>query len=156
MGKGEAQLSNAFELSGSVTAFDLRTFTKAFVACLVMRDLYEVRPDDAHTRRGFERVVRVLDDAKSALKASGADSDLVRQVGRLANELRQSNTGAFDGFETALRQVQLTFTSSPNPDYDDIVFSVSKAYAEAAVAELPSDQQQIVKKAVSVFIEQIG
>jgi hypothetical protein len=121
-----------------------------------MNDMYEVRPDDLHTRRGFAQVVRVLDDAKVALKSKGADSDFVRRVGRLANELRPGNTGAFDGFETALRQVQLTFTSSPNPDYDDIVFSVSKAYAESAVAELPPDQRQIVQEAIKVFIEKVG
>lgn len=135
---------------------DLRTFTKAFVAGLVMRDMYEVRPDDFHTRRGFGRVVRILDEAKVKLKAEGADRDLVRRIGRLANELRASNTGAFDGFETALRQVQLTFTCSPNPEYDDIVFSVSKTYAEATVAELPHDQRRIVDDAVSVFAEEVG
>jgi hypothetical protein len=144
------------ELTRSAAAFDLRTFTKAFVASLVVRDMYEVRPDDIHTRRGFDRVVRVLDEAKTALKAKGADRDFVRRVGRLANELRASNTGAFDGFETALRQVQLTFTSSPNPDYDDIVFSVSKSYAEAALADLTTDQHQIVDDAVKVFVQQIG
>ncbi len=149
-------MSFAMELPGNSTAFDLRTFTKAFVAGLVMKDMYEVRPDDIHTRRGFGSVVRVLDEARASLEASGADRNLVRMVGRLANELRPSNTGAFDGFEAALRQIQLTFTSSPNPEYDDIVFSVSRTYAEAAVAELPSDQQQIINDAVNKFVEQVS
>lgn len=135
--------------------FDLRAFTKAFVAALVLKDLYEVRPDDSQTRRGFNEVVRVLDEALGRLQETHADAGFIRRVRRVVNELRPSNTGAFDGFETALRKVQLTFTSSPNPDYDDIVFSVPKMYAQAAVDHLPADQKRIVEDAARVFFEEV-
>lgn len=137
-------------------ALDLKTFTKAFVAGLVMRDMYEVRPGDTATRRGFEGVVEVLDQAREAIKSQGGDKAVIRMLGRLANELRSSNTGAFDGFEAALRQVQLTFTASPNPDYDDIVFSVPKSYAEAEVSGLEPAQRKLVDSAVEIFVEQVG
>ncbi len=137
-------------------SLDLRTFTKAFVAGLVAKDMYELRPADTLTRRGFEMVVRVLDAARVKLKEEGADKDFVRRVGRLANELRASNTGAFDGFESALRQAQLTFTSSPNPEYDDIVFSVPKAYAESTVKGLARSAKRLVTEAVGAFVKQVG
>ena len=141
---------------GRPESLDVRSFTKAFVAGLVTHDMFEVRPGDLETRRGFAGVVRVLDEQKRALQERGGPKELVRSLARVANELRPSNTGAFDGFEAALRQAQLTFTTSPNPDYDDIVFSVPKAYAEATVGELPSEQKEIVNRAVDVFVRQLN
>jgi hypothetical protein len=144
-------------LSGKgVDALDLKTFTKAFVASLVARDLLELRPGDQSTRRGFAGVVKVLDERRRALQDEGGPKDLLRGLTKVANELRPSNTGAFDGFEAALRQAQLTFTTSPNPDYDDIVFSVPKAYAEATVGALPPEQRSIINQAVDAFVDTVG
>ena len=95
-------------LSGkSVDVLDLQGFAKAFVAELVSRDLVAVRPKSPTDRRGFASVVRLLDEKIRELQESGSDKGEIRQLIRIANELRPSNTGGFEGFEAALRSLQL-------------------------------------------------
>ena len=126
------------EASGRQTPepLEVRGFIKAFIAALVTRDFVELRPHEPATRRGFGAVVDELDREADRLYGTGGGNAAARRLTRLSNALRASNTGAYDGFESALRQVQLTFTSSPNPDYDEIAFSVPKLYASAVIAQL--------------------
>jgi hypothetical protein len=131
---------------------DVRVFTKAFIAALVDRGLVEIRPHEETTRRGFAAVINSLDTQADTLFEQRSDVDVGRQIMRVSNALRASNTGAFDGFESALRQVQLTFTSSPNPDYDEIAFSVPRVYARAVIAGLAPVHRAVIETVVRNFI----
>ena len=100
---------------GQGTVFDTQTFMKGFVAGLVLRERFSVRPYSANDRRGFAQVIRLLDRKIGELDKRGEDPKILRQLVRIANDLRESNTGGYEGFETALRALQLTFASCPNP-----------------------------------------
>src|SRR5690242_14556937 len=102
-------------MSATADAFDTQAFMKAFVAGLVLRNRLTIKPQNPNDRRGFGKIVRLLDKKISELDESGADNNLLRQLVRIANNLRASNTGGYEGFETALRGLQLTFASCPNP-----------------------------------------
>jgi hypothetical protein len=143
-------------LSGkSGEQMDLLQFTKAFVAELVSRDLLAVRPKSPTDRRGFAGVVRQLDSAIVKLQEESADKKQIRKLVRLVNSLRPSNTGGFEGFEAALRALQLTFSSCPNPFYEEISFDVPKPYAKATVAALPEFDRKLVDAAADAFLQAV-
>lgn len=141
---------------GQGTVFDTQTFMKGFVAGLVLRDRFSVRPYSPDDRRGFAQVIRLLDQRIGELEKRGEDPKVLRQLVRIANDLRESNTGGYEGFETALRALQLTFASCPNPFYEEITFSVPKPYAKTTVEDLPAVQQRIVNEVAEAFIKGAG
>jgi hypothetical protein len=136
--------------------FDTHAFIKAFVAGLVLRDRRSIRPYGAGDRRGFAQVIRLLDMKIDELEQDGADITIIRQLVRIANDLRASNTGGYEGFETALRGLQLTFASCPNPFYEEIAFSVPRPYAETTVDSLPPVQRDLVKEVAEAFLQEAG
>jgi hypothetical protein len=143
-------------LSGkAVGVLDRQRFAKGFVAELVSRDLVAVRPKSPTDRRGFASVVRLLDKKIHELQEHDADKAQVRQLIRIVNELRPSNTGGFEGFEAALRSLQLTFSSCPNPFYEEIAFDVPKPYARATVDDLPEFGRRLVDAAADAFIQEV-
>ncbi|MGA7453187.1 MAG: hypothetical protein WBW73_18555 [Rhodoplanes sp.] len=146
-------VSNSSAVSEALTEIDLLSFTKAWVASLVMRDIEAIRPHDPRDRRGFKRVVEVLDDEVNELISENAAARIILPLLTVANELRPSNTGAFEGFEAALRSLQLTFTSSSNPWYDDIEFPVSRTQAESFVSLLPDRQRELATAAAEAFVQ---
>jgi len=131
---------------------DVQSFTKALVAGLVQLNVGAVSPHDIRDRRGFEKIVRVLDRAVQRLRREGVSSKMLLSVARLANELRASDVGTYEGFEAALRSLQLTFTSSPNPFYDDIDFPVSKTQAKSYVENIPTFQKDLALSAAKAFV----
>lgn len=100
--------------------------------------------------------VELLDSKVKALLEQNAAAEAVLPLLTVANELRPGNTGAFEGFEAALRSLQLTFTSSPNPWYDDIEFPVSQTQAESFMSLLPHPQRQLAIAAADAFIRGRG
>jgi hypothetical protein len=99
--------------------------------------------------------VRLLDRKVEERERMKADTQTIRQLARIANQLRASNTGGYEGFEAALRSLQLTFASSPNPFYEEITFSVPKPYAEATVNRLPRFQRELVNEAADAFVREL-
>ena len=98
-------------------------------------------------------VVQMLDQEIQQMRDQG-DYDQIwyRDIVRLRNGLKPSNSGAFDNFETALRDLQLSLTSAPNAFYEDITFSVSKPYAHSIFCDMPKIQQELILKAVEAFL----
>lgn len=139
-------------LESANKAFDLHTFTKALVAALVTQDIEVVRPHDPKDRRGFAAVLDTLDMWVEKLIAQSVPSQNVLPLLEVANELRPSNTGGYEGFESALRSLQLTFTASPNPWYDDIAFRVSRVQALGFLEHVPEMERSIAQEAAKAFI----
>ncbi len=128
------------------------TFMKAFVASLVTKDVEFVRPHSPEDRSGFGKVVKLLDSFAEQMSEGEVAPERVWPILSIANGLREGNTGSYDGFEAALRSLQLTFTASPNPFYDDIHFPVSKTQAQSFIAHLPGSQRSLAFDAADAFI----
>jgi hypothetical protein len=143
-------------LSGKTAMFDTHDFVKAFVAGLVLRNRLSVRPSGTDDRRGFAKVVRVLDGKIDELEKRGENAKDIRQLVRIANDLRPSNTGGYEGFETALRGLQLTFANCPNPFYEEISFAVPKPYATSTVQKLSPLQRDLIKEVAEAFLQEAG
>jgi hypothetical protein len=135
---------------------DLHSFAKAWVAGLVSQSVDAIRPHDPRDRQGFAGVLEMLDKKVASLVEQGAPADAILPLLQVANELRPSNTGSYEGFEAALRALQLTFTSSPNPWYDDIEFPVSQIQANSFMKQIPSAQRQLALEAAMAFITASG
>lgn len=131
------------------------TFARGFVARLIASGVSAIQPHASEDRRGFQAVVDYLDEQ---IRARRDRPDLDRasymQLVRLRNELKASNSGAFDAFETALRDLQLSLTSSPNAFYEEIEFNVSRPYALSLLGELPEFERELVAGAAEVFLRE--
>jgi hypothetical protein len=134
---------------------DTHSFVKAFVAGLILRDRLSIRPYATNDRRGFAQVVQLLDRKIDELEREG-NVLAVRQLVRIANDLRASNTGGYEGFETALRSLQLTFANYPNPFYEEISFAVPRPYAKSTVESLPLLERQLITEVADAFVREAG
>src|SRR5688572_7697913 len=132
----------------------LGSFAQGFVAKLIAEGQSGISPKAAEDRHGLNEVVKTLDKEIQSERANGAkDKEWFRSLVMLRNELRPSLTGAFDGFENALRNLQLSFTSCPNAFYEDIAFNVTRPFAESVVSELPDRQRNLIARAAEAFVQ---
>jgi hypothetical protein len=131
----------------------IASFTKAFVARLIELGETAIYPKSDADRRGFAVVIEALNNEIDRLRSSNEDEDriLYRSLVVLRNQLQASSTGAYDAFETALRNLQLSFTNSPNPFYDEIAFTISRPFAKTIFSEVPSRQQKLVADLAEKF-----
>ena len=135
---------------------DTERFTRGFAARLFQLNTKVIQPRNHQNRVGFRRVVDVLEAEVAELRSQDPRPSLYRDLVRLRNELRPSNIGAFDNFEAALRDLQLSVTDSPNPFYEEIVLTSSRPNAEATLAELPEQQRRLVDKAAQAFFDSVS
>ena len=132
---------------------DSGLFARGFVAKLIADGASAIVPQRPADRSGFKRVLDVLDEQIAIEREQPSRRDWYKQLVRLRNELQPSNNGAFDNFETALRNLQLSFTSSPNPFYKEILFSVSAPFARAVFEELEEGPKNVIDKSAKAFLE---
>jgi hypothetical protein len=151
-----AVLQDPMDQVRALKSIDLHSFTKSWVAGLVTNHVDRIRPHDPFMREAFKAVLEALDRRVDRLSEQKVPSEAILPLLQVANELRPSNTGAFEGFETALRSLQLTFTSSPNPWYDNIEFPVSQIQAESFLSSIPDVQREIALEAASAFAASIN
>jgi hypothetical protein len=111
---------------------DLEQFTRGFVAALVDKDQPSIQPKRPEHVRGFYKVRELLQKEVDRAQ-SGNDREWLQQLVRLRNRLSPGPTGSFDQLETALRDLQHSFTESPNVYYEDIEFTISKPFAESTL-----------------------
>jgi hypothetical protein len=149
----------AAALSGTPEAYSglsLLGFTKAFVAELVVNKVHAIIPRREDARKGFERVVDLLDDRLNKLDEQGAPWEAVLPLANVANQLRTSSNGGVEGWERALHLAQLTFTSVPNPDYDVVELAIDSPSAETEVEQLSEYDQILVREAAKRFIAELS
>ena len=148
-------MSDNMALSGSkaqIPPADVQTFMKGFIAELVSKGRLAVHPRDLPDRRGFQSVVDLLDEEADRIEATRGDEDYLNLIVSVANRLRPSNTGAYDGFESELRALQLTFTRVPDYSYRDITFTVPEPFARSVIDKLPENLRGLVERAAERFI----
>lgn len=139
-------------MSATLTLGD---FAQGFVAKLVESGETAIHPKAPEDRAALRRVIDTLENELRSVRPSKSpeETEWYRMLVVLRNELKPSNSGAFDSFETALRNLQLSFTSCPNPFYEEIAFSVTKPYASAVISEFPERARQLIERAASAFVE---
>ncbi|MDE2227740.1 MAG: hypothetical protein KGL11_01690 [Alphaproteobacteria bacterium] len=130
---------------------DVEAFARGFIAALVAENRTSIQPKRPEQRRAFYRIYEFL--GTEACKAEQQhDKKWLREVVRLRNRLAPGPTGAFDQFETALRDLQLSFTESPNPYYEDIVFTVSEPFARSTLERMSDRERGLVMQAAQLFV----
>lgn len=139
-------------MSATLTLGD---FAQGFVAKLVEAGETAIHPKAPEDRIALRRVISTLEDELHTANSNRTDDGTkwYQMLVVLRNELKPSNSGAFDSFETALRNLQLSFTSCPNPFYEEIAFSVTKPYASAVLKEYPDRERELIERAARAFIE---
>lgn len=133
--------------------FNTGQFTTAFVSRLIELGESAIYPKSPRDRRGFWAVVGKLEEHIEALRkaTNPGDRSLYRSLVVIRNELQASSTGAFDALETSLRNLQLNFTNCPNPDYEEIAFTISRPFAEEVLQELPPSARAVVASVAEEF-----
>lgn len=96
-------------------------------------------------------MVALLDKEVQTLRNANGDRQAIRELARIANALRPSNSGAYDGFEAALRSIQLTLAECPNPFYEHITFPIPEDYAKATLDGLAEPYRHVVTEAAKAF-----
>lgn len=138
-------------MDGSMATLEARDFTRGFVAALVVAGEASLQPMNPAHRQGLYRVYRYIDKEANRANASGIREQFKALV-RIRNRIAPGQTGAFDQFQTDLRDLQLSLTESPNPSYEDISFSLSQPFARSLLDQLGAANMSLVEAAVSCFL----
>lgn len=138
------------------TKLTTNTFTKAFIAQLVLSDFKSLCIDDWSSLQGFRSAVEFLDCCVERLNCSSTSDQypLFCFLVHIANELRPSSTGAFDGFKHALVCQQLTFCnlSVDDRNHRTLGFDISKSYAREEIVRLTKPVQLIIEQFTQAFV----
>ena len=138
--------------------FEFEDFTRGFVAALVEAERSSIQPKNPTQRRAFYRVWALIGEkaAKARTEAIGSnETEWLKAVVRIRNKMSPGQSGAFDQFETALRDLQLSITESPNPSYEDISFTASKPFANSVLEQLSNSERELVLEAAHLFISDL-
>jgi hypothetical protein len=130
---------------------DVESFTRGLIAALVEGSRSSIQPKRPEDRRGFYKIHEYLDEEVRRAR-EGDDREWMKQIVRLRNRLMPGPTGAFDQFETAFRDLQLSFTESPNVYYEDIEFTISKPFATSTLESMDNRERELVKNAAKAFV----
>ena len=129
---------------------DLEQFARGFIAALIDTDRASIQPKRPEHVQGFYRVRQLL-EAEVERAKQGQDREWYKQLVRLRNRLSPGPTGSFDQLETALRDLQLSFTESPNVYYEDIEFTISKPFAESTLRKFDDRERALMVGAAKAF-----
>ena len=132
-------------------ALDIGTFARGFVAALVIDGVKSIQPKHPDDQRQLHRMWGFIGAMASELAEQDVNEDWFMQVVSLKNDLAPGTMGAFETLETALRDLQLSFTACGNPTYEDISFTISKPFAESELERMSEEEQHVVLEAVKAF-----
>ena len=130
-------------------------FVRALVSALRLDGVTVLQPKSAADRRGFRAVVRAIAQQAESLRRGaeqdGAARQRYREIVRLRNRLRPSNSGAFDAIEALLRDLQTSLLLHPNYEYERMPIDFDKAYARSLLSDLDDESQALVRRAAEDF-----
>ena len=95
---------------GNNMALEVEKFAKGFVAALVELDQTSIQPKSPEHRRALNQLYKFIAEQVELARDKPLMRNWFKDVVRLRNSLSPGQTGAFDQFETALRDLQLSFT----------------------------------------------
>ena len=137
-------------------AFSPDKFLKAFIATLVLAGHRSIPPRDRAVRKGFQRVVELLDEQTRSILAQKVSILEAAPWINTSNRLRLSPTGGVENWESALRSAQFTFTKVGNPYYELISFDIDKARAESELEHMSEADRDFVARAARSFLDQVA
>lgn len=144
------------DFSDSAERFNEEDFARAFVAALVVLEIKSIQPKEPRQRRALNAVWEYLRDQVEKERPEKKDPHWFRTIVRIRNRLNPGQTGAHDHFETALRDLQLSLTESPNPYYEDIEFTVSIPYAGSILENLDPTARMLAQDAARTFYQSLS
>ncbi len=131
--------------------FTVGRYCEALICALLVRRKSHLRFDDAKT-------TRALGDLIDQLRAEAREAERVGDAGLtydlfvLLNQISPNpNTGAYDGFWSALRDLQPAYAEVRNPYYLALEFKGTPSIAETAVKELPERWKKIVTQSAEML-----
>lgn len=134
--------------------FSPADFWKAFIAELVLKGEHEIQPKSLNDRRGFMKLMYLLDAEAARLKEVQVDKrSWYRDVVLLRNHVKPSSSGSFEKVELELRDLQHSSLMLPNPDYEDMTFQVSPPYARSILDTLNAEARELVARAAEAFLD---
>ena len=139
-------------MDSSDATLEARDFTRGFIAALVVRGFSSLQPMSPTHRRGLYRVFQYIAACAAEARHEGGREQFKALV-RIRNRIAPGQAGAFDQFQTDLRDLQLSLTESPNPSYEDISFSLTKPFASSLLDQLGEGRSRIVTEAARLFLE---
>jgi hypothetical protein len=128
-------------------------FAKGFVAAMVDLEQFSIEPKSPRHLRGFWALHDLLDKEVERVRYDPNKREWFRDIVRLRNSLVSGPTGSFDQFESALRDLQSSVTSSPNPSYVSLEFTVSRPFARSLLDELNEDERILARAAATAFVK---
>jgi hypothetical protein len=131
--------------------FTVGQYCEALICALLVRKKSHLRFDDAETTHALGNLIAKLRaDAKEAERAG--DTGLTYDLFVLLNQISPNpNTGAYDGFWSALRDLQPAYAEVRNPYYLALEFKGTPSIAETAVKELPERWRKIVTQSAEML-----
>lgn len=147
--------AEAQAITTKVETFSPDRFLKGFIASLVLAGQRSIPPRERGVRKGFQRVVELLDEkTRSLLEQKVSIMDAAPWI-NASNRLRLSPTGGVENWESALRSAQFTFTKVGNPYYELISFDIDPARAQSELEKLGNVEREFVRRAARVFLDQV-
>ena len=125
-------------------------FVEAFAAMLVQRGQRHVRLNEPAVRDQLFRVYEFLEPEVDRTDGGGS---WTRSLVNIRNLFRPSPIGAFDEFESLMREKQIYLTEHPNPYYKDIAIKLPAPAAASIVKSLDTKVRELVSQAVTRYME---
>ncbi len=126
-------------------------FCRALVDALVMNGDKHLTIGDPKVERALPRVLDLLwEEAHKQFRAKNRDAS--HQLVRIIEELSPDpNSGVFDGFWSALHQLQPFVVTIANPMFREMELNPSKQRAEQDLSELPSFIRDVSRQSAKLI-----
>jgi hypothetical protein len=127
----------------------LQMFARLLIAALVVEGRRSFCAHESADREALMRLHAYVAGLVD-LKGEPLPDDLLDLI-RIRNVLAPSYTGAFDAFESLLRDQQHWLTSSRNPTFEVISFDVPPEIGNQLLSEASDSVAEIAKAAAAAF-----
>lgn len=121
-------------------------FLEGLISALLLEDVKQLSFDDVETNRRMSSLIESLSDAaKQAYQQH--DHQLAYDLFMVLDRISPNpNTGAFDGFWFALRELQPAHAAVHNPLYVAIDLKGTNTMASQTIESLPQPWRQIIQR----------
>lgn len=150
---GTSALGSSERLAEFFSEFDSQAFLKSVIAALVLQGVKSVFPHRVDDMNAMRALIDFLDEEIDHLEASKVEIEDLLPMIELVNSLRSSGSGSFEGFESALSDLQKTMASRRNPWYEKIDFPIPASYAESYLASAGEEMNKLSIAAAKVFAD---
>ena len=121
-------------------------FLEGLISALLLENVKQLSFDDVETNRRMSSLIDSLSDAAKHAYQLG-DQQLAYDLFMVLDRISPNpNTGAFDGFWSALRELQPAHAAIHNPLYVALDLKGTNTMASQTIESLPPPWKQIIQK----------